>query len=175
MTDTSATHGIWGYHEHNIDDKGRIILPQSMRAALGAEIVCMPGPDGHVRCYPKETWTRFADEAIGTDLADELNPDSILLQQVFGNCDHISPDPQSRLTIPRHLRRHGNLKEMALIAIVGAGNRLELWNLDTWENRNKVTMEQVSRAALRRKLGIHPFAALTAAGTEPLTAVETAG
>ena len=42
-----------GEYEHNLDEKGRILLPVKYRDELGDTVVLARGGDGQINLYPK--------------------------------------------------------------------------------------------------------------------------
>ena len=125
---------MWGRFEHNLDDKGRVIVPQKFREPLGTEFVLTVGPGNHVRVYPMSVWEELENALYSTDPRDELNQNLTFLQRMLGNCEFVSLDAQFRLTIPRYLRDWSFVEESSTSVIIGSGNRLEIWNKDRWKN-----------------------------------------
>lgn len=125
---------MWGRHEHVLDDKGRVIVPQALRSLLGDECVLTTGPGNHIRAYPVETWDAMTAEITSRGFLDEQDKALNLLQRMIGNCEYAKTDPQNRLTIPRFLRRWAGIDDGDTAVIVGSGNRLEIWNRASWEN-----------------------------------------
>src|SRR5215472_14343500 len=103
MAIQSPAPRMWGRFEHSLDDKGRVIVPQKFRDKLGEEFVLAIGPGHHIRIYPMQVWETMEEQLVSTDIRDELNPELVFLQRMFGNCEYASYDQQNRLSIPRHL------------------------------------------------------------------------
>lgn len=47
---------LMGEYKHNIDSKGRLIMPAKLRDDLGENFVITRGLDGCIFGYPKATW-----------------------------------------------------------------------------------------------------------------------
>ena len=145
---------MWGRFEHSLDDKGRVIVPQKFRDKLGEEFVLTIGPGRHIRAYAMPVWEAMEEQLISVDVHDELNPDLIFLQRMFGNCEFVSPDTANRLSIPRHLREWANLRESEPAIIIGSGTRVEFWSRANWETySSRFTEANAADAAERRKTG----------------------
>lgn len=143
---------MWGRFEHSLDDKGRVIVPQKFRDKLGEEFVLTIGPGRHIRVYPMPIWEAMEEQLTSADVHDELNPDLIFLQRMFGNCEFVSSDQQNRLSIPRHLREWSGLREGDTAIILGSGTRLEVWSRANWDAYSAdFTEENAARAAANRK------------------------
>ena len=143
---------MWGRFEHSLDDKGRVIVPQKFRDKLGEEFVLTIGPGRHIRVYPLPIWEAMEEQLTSADVHDELDPDLIFLQRMFGNCEFVSYDQQNRLSIPRHLREWAGLREGDTAIILGSGTRLEVWSRANWDAYSAdFTEENAARAAANRK------------------------
>lgn len=152
MAISSPNLRMWGRFEHSLDEKGRVIVPQKFREKLGEEFVLTIGPERHIRAYPMPVWEAMEEQLVSIDVHDELNPDLIFLQRMFGNCEFVGSDPQNRLNIPRHLREWANLREGEAAIIIGSGTRLEFWSRATWETYSKgFTEQRAAEAAQGRK------------------------
>ncbi len=154
MAIISPAQRMWGRFEHSLDDKGRVIVPQKFREKLGDEFVLTIGPDNHIRAYPMPVWEAMEEQLISTDVHDELNPDLVFLQRMFGNCEFVGYDQQFRMSIPRHLRAWADLQESEPAIIVGNGTRLEIWSRTNWDATSKgFTSIRAAAAALSHKNG----------------------
>lgn len=143
---------MWGRFEHSLDDKGRVIVPLKFRDKLGEEFVLAIGPGHHIRVYPMPIWENMEEQLVSTDIRDELNPDLVFLQRMFGNCEYASSDQQNRLSIPRHLREWAGLRENETAIILGSGTRLEIWSRANWEAYSQdFTEDKAARARGFRK------------------------
>ena len=50
-----------GEFSHNIDSKGRIIMPAKFREQLGEQFMITKGLDGCLFVYPMHIWEEIAD------------------------------------------------------------------------------------------------------------------
>ena len=154
MASNSSVVRMWGHFEHNLDDKGRVVVPLKFREALGEEFVLTMGPGNHIRAFPLAIWQPIEDQLLNADMFDELNEDVMFLQRLYGNCEFVSPDQQNRLSLPRYLRTWAGLEEGDTAVVLGVGTRVEIWSRSNWEAINKeFTQPNAARAAAQRKLG----------------------
>ena len=159
---------MWGRFEHSLDDKGRVIVPQKFRDKLGEEFVLTIGPGNHIRAYPMPVWEAMEEQLISVDVHDELNPDLIFLQRMFGSCEFVNSDQQNRVSIPRHLREWAKLRESDAAVIIGNGTRLEIWNRNGWEAHTaEFTPDNAAEAARNRKATALPLAIAIEAAQVP--------
>jgi MraZ protein len=115
--------GLWGEFEHQVDDKGRTILPIEWRGRLGETFVVTRGPDRTLLIFPVATWRAIADRL--SDLI--LLPEGDLLQRLMGGRALVKLDPQSRMAIPRHLREWAQITPSHTVVMIGQGRKIELF------------------------------------------------
>lgn len=151
MAISSQSSRMWGRFEHSLDDKGRIIVPQKFRDKLGEEFVLTMGPSHHVRAYPMPVWEALEEQLVSNGVDDELNPNLVFLQRMFGSCEFVSPDQQNRLSIPRHLREWALLREAETAVIIGNGLRLEIWSRAQWDLSSDFSEARATDAARGRR------------------------
>ena len=117
--------GFTGEYTHTLDAKGRLALPARYRSRFEAGAVITPGVEACLYVYPMEAWEAKARQI------DEKNLNAAQRRHVervfFGNASELELDAQGRVTIPAKYRERASLENDVLI--VGARDRLELWNL----------------------------------------------
>lgn len=122
-----------GEYNHNIDNKGRIIIPSKIRESLGASFVMTKGLDHCLFMYPQEEWRIFEDKLKKLPLTQK---DARAFSRFFfAGAVECETDKQGRVLIPSNLRDHANLRDDAVI--IGVSNRLEIWDKETWANYNQ--------------------------------------
>lgn len=152
MAISSPSLRMWGRYEHSLDDKGRVIVPLKFREKLGEEFVLTIGPGRHIRVYPMPIWDSMEEQLVSTNVHDELDPNLVFLQRMFGNCEFVKPDKENRLSIPRHLREWANLRETETAILLGNGARVEIWSRAGWDAySNDFTEEKAAAAAAQRR------------------------
>ena len=53
-----------------------------------------------------------------------------LKRAIFASAERLVPDSQGRIALPVNLRNYAKIKDTAII--VGVGDRIELWNPESW-------------------------------------------
>ena len=145
--------------DNKIDAKGRVSIPASFRAVLGKEGV------EEIFCYPH--LDRPALEAGGTRLVSKIKGiledfpiDSPERDEIatayFGESERIKIDPDGRAILPKRLRDHAGIKDIAVF--VGLGDKFQIWEPTAYETFRAEARERAR--AHRRELG---------AGSRPLT------
>lgn len=119
-----------GTHTPRLDDKGRLFLPAKFRDRLATGLVVTRGQERCLYVFPLETFTEIATEMQKAPTSSRAARDYM---RVFlsGASDEI-PDKQGRVTIPAALRQYAGLTKDC--TVIGAGNRLELWDSEGWNS-----------------------------------------
>ncbi|MEW1957271.1 division/cell wall cluster transcriptional repressor MraZ [Kineococcus sp. NPDC059986] len=118
-----------GTHTPRLDDKGRLILPARFRDQLLDGLVITRGQDRCLYLFPMQEFSRMHEELRQAPLTNKEARD---YQRVFlSGASSEVPDKQGRFTVPPLLRQYAALDRD--VAVIGAGSRVELWDLPTWE------------------------------------------
>lgn len=118
-----------GEFHHNIDDKGRIIIPSKVREGLGINFIITRGLDGCLFIYPKKEWDNVIEKY--KELPDTKDKRQFMRIFLSGAtiCEY---DKQSRINIPKPLLDYAKLEKECII--IGVDERLELWSKENWES-----------------------------------------
>ncbi len=118
---------------HSLDPKGRLIVPVKIREQLGEECVITRGLDRCLTIYPLEEWDLFRTRlGESVDLSQEKGR---MLERFFiAGAAGLEIDKQGRILIPPNLRNFAGLNKDVVLA--GVRNRVELWDRETWEQKN---------------------------------------
>ncbi len=136
--------GFLGSYRHSLDAKGRVSLPAPFRHGSDSEsFVLIRAHDDALTLYPDDAWRVVADRLREMR---ERRPDvRHLLLRLTGNAQRIVPDGQGRILIPERLREEAHLEDEVLI--VGALDKIELWNPEWFEQRTAVGPEEFDELA----------------------------
>ncbi|MFV0441292.1 MAG: division/cell wall cluster transcriptional repressor MraZ [Lachnospirales bacterium] len=118
-----------GEYNHNIDGKGRIIIPSKIRENLSETFVVTKGLDNCIFLYNIEDWEELTTKVKALPLTDASVRKFVRF--FFGGASELSIDSQGRILLPTNLRDFANLKKE--VVTVGVSNRAEIWAKDTFD------------------------------------------
>ena len=132
-----------GQYQHNIDDKGRLVLPTKYRDKIGKGSIITIGFEGCLTIYPESEYLK-TQEGLRKMPMTNRNVRNYL--RVFeGSASEAEFDKQGRIKIPAHLIRHAHLEKECVI--VGLNSVIEVWALDRWkeiEENGKNSFEELA-------------------------------
>jgi MraZ protein len=138
--------------DNKIDTKGRVSIPAPFRAVLAKE-----GAE-EIFCYPH--LDRAALEAGGSRLVEKIkgiledfaidSPERDEIATIyFGESERIKVDPDGRAVLPKRLRDHAGISDVAVF--VGLGDKFQIWAPDAYEEFRTEARERAR--AHRREFG----------------------
>lgn len=118
-----------GEYAHNLDAKGRIIIPAKFREALNTSFILTRGLDGCLTIYSKEQWEKIFEKL--NKLPSTKKATRQYIHMLTSRATECTLDNQGRIQIPSFLSKPVNIiKECA---IVGVNDHIEIWNKEVWE------------------------------------------
>ncbi|HLR80302.1 MAG TPA: division/cell wall cluster transcriptional repressor MraZ [Bacillota bacterium] len=118
-----------GEFQHNIDAKGRIIVPSKFRDELGTTFVVTRGLDRCLFAYPMNEWKQLEEKL--KQLPVTKKDARAFTRFFFSGAVECEVDKQGRVNIPQPLRTYASLLKECVI--IGVSNRIELWSSENWE------------------------------------------
>lgn len=119
-----------GEYQHNIDVKGRLIIPVKFRDALGEEFVITRGLDQCLFGYSMEEWKAIEDKLKTLPLTKK--DARAFTRFFFSGATECQLDKQGRINIPAQLVNYAKLEKECVI--LGVSNRIEIWSKHQWED-----------------------------------------
>lgn len=121
---------LMGEFQHNIDAKGRIIIPAKLREDLGAKFVITRGLDGCVFGYPLDNWEKIQEKLKQLPLAKKEA--RAFTRFFYSAAAEVEIDKQGRINIPSTLVDYASLEKECLV--LGVSDRIEIWSKTKWES-----------------------------------------
>jgi len=135
---------------HNMDIKGRIVMPARFREGLGTSFIITRGMDKCILAYTTSVWENIEAKAALLPLTDK--DARRFLRYFIGAANEAEPDAQGRFVIPQSLREHAGLKKD--IVSIGLTNRIEIWGKENWDEYSSQNNFDDALAEKMSQLGI---------------------
>lgn len=133
-----------GSFKHSIDAKNRLTLPTKFVVKFAkSKAVITKGFEG---CL--EVWTSLDfDKRVNQVLSYSQNKKNarILSRQIFANSNEVEIDKAKRILLPTNLKDMASIKKDVMI--IGVGNKIEIWNLKTYEDFCQTTSKEFEKVA----------------------------
>lgn len=129
---------FFGQYRHNLDEKGRLMVPARFRdvlAAAGAYV--MEGFDRNLMVMTTSTFERITDQVAQTNLLDPKARK--LSRKIFSNAYAVDVDRAGRILLPLNLRPLADLETEVIV--VGVGDYFELWSPANWASQVEMLRE----------------------------------
>ncbi|WP_246940207.1 division/cell wall cluster transcriptional repressor MraZ [Bacillus pinisoli] len=119
-----------GEYHHNIDAKGRIIVPSKFRDGLGTTFILTRGLDKCLFGYPLEEWKTLEDKLKTLPLTKK--DARAFTRFFFAGAIECEVDKQGRINISTPLLQYAGLEKECVV--IGVSNRVEIWSKSGWED-----------------------------------------
>ena len=131
---------MFGFNTVSLDAKGRISIPARYRTDFKSQnqnkIVITKDPQyPSLKLYSGNEW-----DSISKKLQSLQGLDPIVRNiqwTILGNAYQADIDINGRMLIrvPNDLQKYAEIEEEKQIALVGMGNKFEIWKINNWEMR----------------------------------------
>lgn len=120
---------LMGEYHHNIDEKGRIIIPSRLRDELGDNVIITRGLDDCLFLYSMDEWSLLVSKlkSLPFTKRDARNFSRMFLSGATG-CLF---DKQGRVKISSPLIDYASLNHECVI--IGVNDRIEIWAKEKWD------------------------------------------
>jgi len=126
---------FFGEYRHVLDSKNRLRLPPKLKKEFSGSIILTKGSDGCIFVLPKEKFDSVFSSVSSLALFDSKAQRPIRL--LFSSAVELQEDSQGRFLLPASLKSYAGIEKN--VVFVGAGNRVELWNQEKWDNYSQST------------------------------------
>lgn len=126
-----------GQYQHNLDEKGRLMIPARFRELLPEGAFITQGFD---RCLMVLTPAYFEDVYQRINAMNLADPAvRILRRQILANAYGVEADKIGRILVPAVLRQFAGLEGEAIVA--GQGEYFEVWTPALWQEQMAVLQD----------------------------------
>ncbi|PKG22136.1 division/cell wall cluster transcriptional repressor MraZ [Niallia nealsonii] len=119
-----------GEYHHNVDAKGRLIVPAKFRSLLGDIFILTRGLDQCLFGYPLSEWKVIEEKLKALPLAKK--DARAFTRFFFSGAAECELDKQGRIHIAAPLIQYAKLEKECVV--LGVSNRIEIWNKSLWED-----------------------------------------
>ena len=124
---------FYGSFLHNLDNKGRLVIPSKMRAELGAKAYILKGYDGALSIYKESDFVELVKRIQSLSFTKK-NARAHLRVQLASVCE-LDIDKQGRALLPTQLL--SKYKIGREVIVIGALDHIEVWNRSDYEAYEK--------------------------------------
>lgn len=118
-----------GEYSHNMDAKGRIIMPAKFRDDIGPVFVLTRGLDGCLFGYPMAQWEILQEKMKQLPLSKK--DARSFVRFFYSAATEAEVDKQGRINIPETLKNYAKIEKEC--RIIGVSDRIEIWSKTRWE------------------------------------------
>ena len=142
---------FYGEYEHNLDLKGRIIIPSKFREVFKENFVekffITRGLDKCLFLFIEEEWR--SQERVFKSMSFTKTEARKFNRLYFSGAVEVNFDTQGRILLPQYLKDFAQIKKD--VVIVGVANRIEIWSKDRWlefYGNSKQSFEEIAEKLL---------------------------
>lgn len=134
-----------GQYEHTLDNKSRIIMPAKFREDLGDSFIITFGLERCLFIYPIKEWEKLSQSLQNLPLGKK---DARAFKRTLASRALIgSFDQQGRVVLTKYLKDYAGIEKN--VVIIGVFERIELWDLEKWQEYSMETEQSYEEIAER--------------------------
>ena len=132
-----------GQYLHNLDEKGRIIIPTKIREQLTSSVVVTIGFDKCISLYSMEGWEKFQTSLLALPSNSQDARKHVRL--IVGSASALEFDKQGRINLPSNLLAHAGASKECVV--VGVLDHVEIWSKEMWDLYSNAAMDTMEEVA----------------------------
>ena len=134
---------LFGEYHHNIDDKGRLVIPTKYREELGDEFIITRGIERCLYVYSKVEWEKLVSKL--NTLPFTKKDARTFMRSFFSGATVCEFDKSGRINITSPLVSYAGLTKECVI--IGVNDRLEIWSEEAFNKFMDDNQEQLEDIA----------------------------
>lgn len=125
----SGSNMLLGEFHHNIDDKGRLVIPTKFREELGDEFIVAKGIEKCLCIYSLEKWIDIVKKLDKLIFTKKINRS---FKRIFySGATNCSFDKSGRISITSMLIDYACIKDKC--TIIGVNDHIEVWSDELYQ------------------------------------------
>ena len=118
-----------GEFHHNIDEKGRLIIPSKFRNDLGKKFIVTRGIEKCLFVYSIDEWNNIVDKL--KELPFTRKDARTFMRMFLSGATECELDNNGRINIPSVLTTYANITKE--VVVIGVNERLEIWSENSFD------------------------------------------
>ncbi len=118
-----------GEFRHQLDTKGRMIVPSRFRDELKEQFIITRGLDKCLFGYTMDEWAKIEEKMKALPLTKK--DARKFMRLFFSGATAVELDKQGRINIPQNLRDYAGLTKEC--TVIGVSGRIEIWDSAEWD------------------------------------------
>lgn len=132
-----------GEFHHNIDEKGRLIIPSKFRYELGEKFIVTRGLENCLFVYPMNDWNNIINKL--KELPFTSKDARTFMRMFLSGATECEIDRNGRINISSSLINYASLEKECVI--IGVNDRLEIWSNDKFDEFFNTNIDNFSDIA----------------------------
>ena len=120
---------FYGSYVHNLDNKGRLVIPAKMRDEFGCKAYILKGFDGCLSIFKEDGFQKLMDRIQSLSFNKKVSR-AFIREQLSSVCE-LEIDKQGRAQLPAQLLSKYKIGKEVII--VGVVDHIEVWNTKDFE------------------------------------------
>ena len=118
-----------GEFHHNVDEKGRLIIPSKFRNDLGKKFIVTRGIEKCLFVYSIDEWNNIVDKL--KELPFTRKDARTFMRMFLSGATECELDNNGRINIPSVLTTYANITKE--VVVIGVNERLEIWSENSFD------------------------------------------
>ena len=118
-----------GEFHHNVDEKGRLIIPSKFRNDLGKKFIVTRGIEKCLLVYSIDEWNNIVDKL--KELPFTRKDARTFMRMFLSGATECELDNNGRINIPSVLTTYANITKE--VVVIGVNERLEIWSENSFD------------------------------------------
>ena len=135
---------FYGYFEHNLDDKGRLMIPKGIKSNLkGEDLFVLKGFDGCLSVYDKDAFDELVAKVNKADFNKAISRQYV--RTLLGSVVSLTIDKVGRVQLPNMTTTKYKIGKS--VVVLGVGDHFEIWDKKAYLEYEKNANENFEKIA----------------------------